>query len=84
MKQHPEKCPECTGVLKSQTITHTQPWGTKLYRFEHVPALVCAQCGYIWLDAAISQQIDKIILGHRRPTKYERVPVFSLDPRAEA
>ena len=35
--------------------------------------LVCAQCGYVWLDAAVSQEIDKIIKEHRRPEKYERV-----------
>ena len=79
VKQHPQKCPECGGSLKFQTITHTQPWGTKLCRFEQAPALVCTQCGYVWLEAAVSQLMDKIIWEHRRPAKYEKVPVFSLE-----
>ena len=84
MKHHSQKCPECSGQLKPQAIVHTQPWGEKLYRFENVPALVCTQCGHALLEAAVSQEIDKIIHGHRRPTKYERVPVFSLEPQAKS
>lgn len=78
MKRHPKKCAECGGGLKPQTITHPQPWGKKLYRFEHVPALVCTQCGHTWLDASVSLEIDTIIQAHRQPDKYEQVPVFSL------
>ena len=84
MKPRAKKCPKCGGGLKSQIITHTQPWGAKLYRFEHVPAFVCAQCGFIWLDATVSQLIDKIIQEHRRPAKYERVPAFSLETQTKS
>ena len=84
MKQRPKKCPKCGGGLKSQIITHTQPWGAKLYRFEQVPAFVCAQCGFVWLDATVSQLIDKIIQEHGRPAKYERVPVFSLETQTKS
>ena len=84
MKRHPKKWPECGGGLKSQTITHTQPWGAKLYRFEQVPAAVCAQCGYVWLEASVSQLIDKIIQERRRPAKYERGPGFSLEMQTKS
>jgi YgiT-type zinc finger domain-containing protein len=42
-------------------VTHTQTWGTEIYRFEDVPALVCVQCGHVWLAAEVSQSIDAII-----------------------
>lgn len=84
MKQQPKKCPECGGGLKRQAITHTQPWGEKLYRFENVPAFLCTQCGHALLEAAVSRQIDKIIQEHRRPARYERVPVFSLEIPAKS
>ena len=78
MKHTLKRCPECGGQPTAQAIVHTQPWGERLYRFENVPALVCTQCGHTLLDAAVSQEIEKIIHGNLRPTKYHRVPEFSL------
>lgn len=83
MKQ-PQKCAECGGTLKKKTITHTQPWGEELYRFEDVPALVCAQCGHVWLSAEVSQMIDKIVQKQEKPKKYQKVPVFSFADLAKA
>ena len=77
-------CAECGGTLKKEIVTHTQPWGTQLYRFENVPALVCAQCGHVWLSADVSQRIDDIIQKRPKPKKYERVPVFSLPEPTKA
>jgi len=71
-------CSRCGGTLERKTITHQQPWGDELYEFENVPALVCRQCGEVWLEAAVGQLIDKIIRENPRPTKYHQVPVFSL------
>jgi|SRR3989338_503526 len=72
------KCAECGGTLASKIITYTQPWGKELYRFEKVPALVCAQCGHIWFSAEVSQRIDQIIKKQFKPKKYQKVPVFSF------
>jgi len=58
--QGPTRCGECGGSLHEKTIVHTQPWGDDLYRFEDVPALVCAQCGSVWLAAQVSQAMDGI------------------------
>lgn len=71
-------CAECGGTLEKRTITHTQSWGGELVRFEDVPALVCAQCGHIWLSAEVSQLIDGIVQKQPKPKKYQKVPVFSL------
>ena len=71
-------CERCGGTLEGKTITHQQPWGNELYEFENVPALVCLQCGEVWLEAEVGQLIDKIIKEHPQPKKYHQVPVFSL------
>ena len=71
-------CARCGGSLERKTITHQQPWGEELYEFESVPALVCRQCGEVYLTAEVGQLIDRIIAEHRKPTKYHQVPVFSL------
>jgi YgiT-type zinc finger domain-containing protein len=71
-------CAECGGTLEKKTITHTQPWGDRLCRFQDVPALACVQCGRVWLSAETSQAMDEIIRTQPAPTKYEKVPVFSL------
>jgi YgiT-type zinc finger domain-containing protein len=52
--------------------------GGELYEFESVPALVCSQCGEVWLEAEVGQLIDKIIRQHPQPKRYHQVPVFSL------
>jgi HTH-type transcriptional regulator / antitoxin MqsA len=76
--QRVNKCAECGGTLEKKTITHTQPWGQELYRFENVPALVCVQCGHVWLSAEVSQLIDETIQKQTKPKKYQKVPIFSL------
>jgi YgiT-type zinc finger domain-containing protein len=74
----PAKCAECDGSVEHKTITHTQPWGDELYRFELVPAWGCTQCGHVWFDAEVSQAMDEIIRRNPIPKKYQRIPVFSL------
>jgi Zn-finger nucleic acid-binding protein len=61
-----------------RSIAHTQAWGARLYRFYHVPALVCAQCGHVWLASGVSQRIDRLIRKPPKPKKFLKVPVFSL------
>jgi len=72
------KCTHCGGKLERQTITQQQPWGSELYEFENVPALVCRKCGEVYLEAEVGQLIDKIIQQHPEPKRYHQVPVFSL------
>ncbi len=74
----PTKCAQCGGTLESRTITHTQPWGDELYEFENVPALVCRQCGEVWLQEHVVQLVDQVIQKQLQPKKYHKVPVFSL------
>ena len=78
------RCAECEGTLTKKTITYTHPWGTELYQFENVPALVCEQCSHVWLSAEVSQLIDDTIQKHPEPKKYQKVPVFSLGELVKA
>jgi len=73
------QCAECGGNLEKKIIVYNQPWGEgKLYQFENVPALVCSQCGAIYLESKVSQTIDKIIQSRQKPIRYKRVPIYSL------
>jgi len=75
---HPTNCSQCGGAFVAKTITHQQPWGEEIYEFENVPALVCAQCGEVWLSAEVAQLMESIIKRHPEPKRYHQVPVFSL------
>lgn len=74
----PNHCDRCGGSLERQSITHQQPWGAEVYEFENVPALVCRQCGEVWLEAETAQLIESIIRHKPTPKRYHQVPVFSL------
>jgi len=74
----PSSCPQCGGRFEAKTITHQQTWGDELYEFENVPALVCTQCGEVWLAAEVAQLIESVIKNHPQPKRYHQVPVFSL------
>jgi YgiT-type zinc finger domain-containing protein len=75
---NPNICAVCGGSLEQKIITHQQPWGDELYEFENVPALVCCQCGEVWLDASLAQLVERIIEQHPQPKRFHQVPVFSL------
>ena len=72
-------CAICGGQFAQQTITHRQPWGDELFEFENVPALVCVQCGEVWLDAQVTQLIEQVILQQPEPKRFRQIPVFSLN-----
>jgi len=72
------KCPECGGRFEKKQITHYQPWAEEIYRFENVRAMVCAQCGEVFLEAEISQKIAEFISSKHTPIRYDKLPVFNL------
>jgi hypothetical protein len=90
VEQYPENQPDPKALFMAHVTgeplyvscafdgTHQQPWGGELYEFENVPALVCCQCGEVWLEAGVAQLIDRIIQEHPQPTRFHQVPVFSL------
>jgi YgiT-type zinc finger domain-containing protein len=79
LKMHPEKCSICGGRLERQTITHQQHWGPDVAEFENVPALVCVQCGEVWLEAPVAQLLEQIVRQKPEPKRYHQVPVFAFN-----
>jgi YgiT-type zinc finger domain-containing protein len=70
-------CSVCGAKVEQQNITYTQTVGGQVYIVEDVPALVCSQCGEIYLTPetvdAIQEQIE-----HGQAVETRQVPVFRV------
>ena len=72
-------CDFCGGSLHPRVLPfHDEHWHDKTYRFENVPALVCAACGETYFDAAISQAMDRMLTGNPQPKGFVQVPILEL------
>ncbi len=65
------KCPNCGGNLEKKIISHTLTRGQKVFDFEDVPVLVCAQCGEGWLEAEVLSSIRERVWNQARVKKYK-------------
>ncbi len=65
------KCPNCGGNLEKKIISHTLTRGQKVFDFEDVPVLVCAQCGEGWLGAEVLSSIRGMVWNQARVKKYK-------------
>ena len=78
-RSNDDLCDFCGGRLRAKTLLHLDyPWGDETYRFDNVPAYVCAQCGEIHFDAAVSQAMNKAVADNPQPKRFDRVPVLEL------
>lgn len=78
-------CDFCGGSLQPKILLYYDyPWGDKAYRFENVPAHVCASCGEIYFGAAVSQAMNKAVASGSVPKRYDQVPVLELSFGAKA
>ncbi len=73
-----KKCSVCKGNLKNKKITYTQELEGKVYVVSDVPALVCSQCGEIYLSPGTVDKIQEVIeKGEQKKLKpVEQIPVF--------
>jgi YgiT-type zinc finger domain-containing protein len=56
------KCPACRGKMKKGTTSMPYELGkNKLIVVKDVPALVCAQCGEIFIESPTLKKIEKIL-----------------------
>ena len=80
-----DECDFCGGSLHPKALPYyDQHWHGKTYRFENVPALVCAACGEVYFEAAISQAMDKVLTSNPQPKGFVQVPIVELPlPTAE-
>ncbi|MFH0803093.1 MAG: YgiT-type zinc finger protein [bacterium] len=68
-------CLYCKGDLETKNIALDKRWRGTLFVIEGVPALVCRQCGEVFLDGPVAEQIDEMV----KSGQYVRqvvVPVF--------
>ena len=74
-----DECIYCGGSLHPKTLPHYDyPWGAETYRFERVPALVCAACGEIFFEAPVSQAMNKMVSTNPTPKRFDQIPVLDL------
>ena len=74
-----DECSFCGGSLHRKILPYyDQPWEGDTYRFENVPALVCAACGEVFFEAAVDQAMDDVLTCMPEPKKFARVPVLEL------
>ena len=77
MNTKPGPCSVCGARLQHKRITYTQTTGDMVYIVEDVPALVCGQCGEIYLEPATVDAIQEQI-EHGQATETRQVPVFRV------
>lgn len=72
------RCPICGGRMEPGTVTHAIASGGRVFLFEHVPALVCVQCGESALTGPVVSEIERIIRDAPVPTRIETTSVYDL------
>jgi YgiT-type zinc finger domain-containing protein len=48
--------------MKAGFVTHTAQIDESIVIIKNVPALICEQCGEIWLDGVTTRRIEQIVL----------------------
>lgn len=70
------ECMYCKGRLTEQKITHPQFYDGHWYIIENLPALVCEQCGEIYLTPKTHDLIVAFVTGEQSPSRTEQVAVY--------
>jgi YgiT-type zinc finger domain-containing protein len=68
-------CSRCGGTLVTKKITYPQEIAGKVYFVEDVPALVCSECGEIYLAPDTVDAIQTV-LEKRKASETIKVPVY--------
>lgn len=54
-------CALCGGEKRKGETTYTVELGFGVVVIRHVPALICTQCAEEWIEAAIANELEKIV-----------------------
>ena len=74
-----DECGYCGGSLHPKSLPYyDQEWEGKTYRFENVPALICAACGGVFFEAAVDQAMDDVLIRMPEPKRFAKVPILDL------
>ena len=58
-------CEECRVGLERRMIVHQQLVNEEMFEIEGVPALVCPQCGTVWIEQEAREVIELILTANR-------------------
>ncbi len=62
LKQNaPSGCQACGGSLSLEEVNLEDYQGGKLYLMEKVPAMVCQECGEVWVPEKIMHEFENMI-----------------------
>jgi YgiT-type zinc finger domain-containing protein len=56
-----QECQACGGPLVFEKVNLEDYQGGKLYMMEKVPALVCQECGEVWVPGPVMAEFEKMI-----------------------
>jgi YgiT-type zinc finger domain-containing protein len=73
-----EECAFCHGELEEKAILYTSEFEGRVVVVEHVPALVCRQCGETALRPEVVEKLQKIVWGELPETRTVRVPFYDF------
>ena len=78
MTNETERCHVCGGSMLPGATTYCDTARNEVIVFEHVPALICRQCGEEVFSSAVVGEIERIAAERPAPTRVISVDVYDL------
>jgi HTH-type transcriptional regulator / antitoxin MqsA len=76
------ECRFCGGTLEPRSVERVQQYNGHWYLIQHVPALVCRQCGEIYYTPEAHDLVLKLVSSGAAPVRVEQLDV--LDARQQS
>lgn len=71
-----ERCMYCGGTLVEREVSRMQEYEGHWYLIEHVPALVCEQCGEIYYTMDAHDLVYDLVSNPTKPVRLMQVEVL--------
>ncbi|MBM2826952.1 MAG: hypothetical protein HW403_1016 [Dehalococcoidia bacterium] len=75
------KCPFCKGMLETKNVTRAQSFEDRVLILTNVQALVCRQCGEVFLSPDVLKQVQQVVCTSVAPDEVREVPVYDMSGR---
>ncbi len=72
-------CPLCKGDVEERSVIYTTEYKGRVVVVEHVPALVCVQCGENLFGPEVVEKLQKIVWGELPQTGEIKVPFYDFE-----
>ena len=70
------ECLYCKGHLEEKLVSRVQEYHGRYYLIEHVPALVCRQCGEIYFTPQAHSLVLRLVREAAHPVRTEVMTVL--------